>query len=305
MENVKKYSKLKAELLDRKERALLRSASSLQTKLLEVIFEDFISKLDIEDGYVKNTKANKDRINTLNRLFETFQNQDILKVMNGMVSDYKEIHNLNIGYYSEISAKKVEQVKSKVFDKLKVNLGIEGNKLKAGGFLDSFIKDPTLRDKVKQVTLRAITSETVTLKDYRESVKALIKGKDKIDGGLVRHFKTFATDTYSLFDRQSNQVFAEALNLRYAIYAGGLIETSRPFCEVRNDKVFTTDEIKLFGTSKDTYGGYEDKKEGYFQGKSKTEAYDPFTQCGGYNCRHTLNYISKPLALMLRPDLKK
>jgi hypothetical protein len=68
--------------------------------------------------------------------------------------------------------------------------------------------------------------------------------------------------------------------------------------------VFTSDEIKLFGTSKDKYGGYEDKKTGYFQGKSKTDVYDPFTQCGGYNCRHTLNYISFALAKRMRPDLE-
>lgn len=302
--DLKKYTKLKAELLDKKETALINSASSLQTRLLEIITDEYISKLDVEDGYVKNTKANKDRINALNKLFESFQNTDILNVLSGMVSDFKDIHQLNIGYYSTISAKKVEDVQSKVFDKLKVNLGIEGGKLKPDGFLESFVTDPTLRDKIKQITLRAITSETVTLKDYKESVKLLIKGNKNVDGGLVRHFKTFATDTYALFDRQSNQIFSQSLNLKYAIYAGGIIESTRPFCEIRNNKVFTTEEIAKFGTSKDKYGGYEDKKTGYFQGKSKTEVYDPFTQCGGYNCRHTLNYISKEVAFRLRPELK-
>lgn len=305
MENLKKYSKLKAELLSEKEKALLKVASGLQSKLLEIVFDDFISKLDVENGYVKNTKANKDRISALNKLFERFQNIEFAQSLTVMVSDFKDIHNLNIDYFSQINKKKVSQIQSKVFDKLKVNLGIEGKKLKSGGFLDSFIKDSKLRDKIKQTTLRAITSENVTLKDYRQSVKNLIKGKGKTDGGFERHFKTFATDTYTLFDRQTNLEFAEALNLKYAVYAGGLIETSRPFCEVRNNKVFTTDEIKLFGTSKDKYGGYSDKKDGMFQGKPVNEVYDPFTQCGGYNCRHTLNYISKALALQLRPDLKK
>jgi len=299
--DIGKYSKVKAELLDKKERLLIKSAGSLQSKLLEIVFNEYIDKLDVEGGYIKNTKANKDRINALNKLFEKFSANEMIPVLNGMVSDFRDIHNLNIGYYSSINSKRVEDVKNKVFEKLKVNLGITGKRLEKGGFLESFVNDPTLRDKIKQITLRAITSETVTLKQYKESVKKLIQGTDKVDGGLVRHFKTFATDTYTLFDRQSNQVFAKELNLKYAIYAGGLIETSRPFCEHRNNKVFTTDEIALFGTSKDKYGGYENKKEGQFQGKPP--AYDPFTQCGGYNCRHTLNYISKQLAIRMRPEL--
>jgi hypothetical protein len=302
MENLRRYTKVKAELLHKKEMALLKTASSLQQKLLNIVFDEFISKLDIENGYIKNTKANKDRIATLNRLFESFQRTDFAEVAKTMVSDFKEIHAVNVGYYSEIAAKKVKDVQAKVFDKIKGNLGIEGNKLSAGGFLDSFIKDPKLLNLLKQETLRAITSPNITMRQFREGVKKIIVGNDKVEGGFEKHFKTFATDSYALFDRATNFEFATTLGLRYAVYAGGLIETSRPFCKVRNNKVFTSDEIKKFGTSRDTYGGYEDKDSGLFQGKPTV--YDPFTQCGGYNCRHTFNYISEGLAKMMRPDLK-
>lgn len=303
MENLKRYTKLKAELLHKKEEILLKTAGALQRQLLNIIFEDFVSKLDTEGGLVKNTKANRDRIATLNRLFERFQRDEFSKVAQLMVSDFKDIHALNVDYFSAINKKKVDDIKSKVFDRLKVNMGLEGNKLVKGGFLDSFVKDPTLLNNLKQSTLRAITSDNITMKQYRESIRKIIVGNDKIDGGFERHFKTFATDTYALFDRTTNHEFAIGLGLRFAVYAGGLIETSRPFCEVRNNKVFTSDEIKLFGTSKDKYGGYTDKSKGEFQGKPK-DGYDPFNQCGGYNCRHTFNYISESLAKMMRPDLK-
>jgi hypothetical protein len=303
MENLKKYTKLKAELLHKKEQALLTSAGKLQVSLLEVIVAEFISKLDVENGYVKNTQANKKRIAALNRIFEKFNNGDFAKVASSMISDMKDIHNLNTDWFSQINAKKVKDIQGRVFDRLKGNFGIEGNKLVPGGFLDSFIKDPSLLNQVKQTTLRAITSDNITMRDYRESIKRIIVGDDKVQGGFERHFKTFATDTYALFDRTTNFEFATTLGLKYAVYAGGLIETSRPFCEIRNNKVFTSDEIRKFGTSKDTYGGYIDKKDGEFQGKPK-DVYDPFTMCGGYNCRHTLNYISEALAKKMRPDLK-
>lgn len=303
MENIKKYSKLKAELLHKKEMSLLKVASGLQRKLLDTIFEDFISKLDVENGYVKNTKANKQRILTLNKLFERFQNSDFAKAMGTMVNDLKDIQALNVSYFSEINKEKINGIKNKVFDRVKSNLGIEGNKLTHGGFLDSFIKDPVILNKVRQTTLKAVTSDNITMKDYRESIKRIVVGEKGVDGGFEKHFKTFATDTYTMFDRQTNTEFATALGMKYAIYAGGLIETSRPFCIERNNKVFTSEEIKKFGTSADKYGGYENKSEGYFRGKPKTDVYDPFIQCGGYNCRHTLNYITESLAKRLRPDI--
>jgi len=301
LDNLKKYSKLKAELLDRKEKVLLKSASTLERKLLDAIYNEFIIKMDTQDGMIKNTKANRDRIAALNRLFDAFQRNDFSLVIKDMIQDYKDIHFLNIEYYKTIAAKKVEKVEKRIEQRLKTTLGIEGNKLQPGGFLDSFIKDPNLLNKLRQVTFNAITSNNITLKDYRESVKTIIQGNEKLDGAFTRHFKTFATDTYAIYDRISNNQFAIDLGLKYAVYAGGLIETSRPFCEVRNNKVFSSDEIKKFGTSKDKYGGYTNKSKGEFQGKPLD--YDPFKDCGGYNCRHTLNYITEALAKRLRPEL--
>src|SRR5689334_15399287 len=180
MENLKRYTKVKAELLHKKETALLSSASALQTKLLNIIFDEFVSKLDVDGGIVKNTKANKDRINTLNRIFEQFQKGEFADVLKTMLSDFKDIHAINVNYFSEINKKKTEDIKGKVFDRLKSNLGIEGNKVTPGGFLDSFVRDPRLLNTLKQTTLRAITSNNITMKQYRESIRKIIIGTDKV-----------------------------------------------------------------------------------------------------------------------------
>src|SRR5690606_21753943 len=74
-------------------------------------------------------------------------------------------------------------------------------------------------------------------------------------------------------DRETNSNFATDLQLNHAIYQGGLIKTSRDFCEERNNKVFTRDEILKFGTSQDEFGGYTNKSAGEFQGKPKV--YNP------------------------------
>lgn len=76
---------------------------------------------------------------------------------------------------------------------------------------------------------------------------------------------------------------------QYAIYQGGLIQDSRQFCKERNNKVFTKAEIESW-------------KELEWEGKP--ENYDPFINVGGTGCRHTLDWISIELAVILRPDLK-
>ncbi len=94
---------------------------------------------------------------------------------------------------------------------------------------------------------------------------------------------------------------AKELGLQAYLYQGGLIKSSRLFCKKRDGKVFTDFEIARFGTVKDAYGGYTNKAEGVFSGK--TEPYDPVVDLGGYGCRHGLSAIPNVLALRMRADL--
>lgn len=86
------------------------------------------------------------------------------------------------------------------------------------------------------------------------------------------------------------------------MYVGGIIENTRPFCKERNRKVFLRSEIALFGTSEDKFGGYVDKSAGLFSGKPKT-GYDPFTQCGGYRCRHHWSWLANEYAVRIDKNL--
>lgn len=104
-------------------------------------------------------------------------------------------------------------------------------------------------------------------------------------------------------DREINTEIRQALKLNYAFYQGGTISTTRPFCKVRNNKVFSREEISKFSTSRDKYGGYENKSSGELQGKTKP--HNPFLDLGGYNCRHSYDWISDELAAIFRPELIK
>jgi hypothetical protein len=125
----------------------------------------------------------------------------------------------------------------------------------------------------------------------------------KKEGGLIRNlFDKNIPDPFVKLDRFIGGKYAVDLKLNYAIYQGGLIGTSRDFCIVRNNKVFSRDEILKFGTPHDEFGGYSNKALGEFDGK--TEPYNPFLDLGGYNCRHQLDFVSDELAFHLRPELR-
>jgi hypothetical protein len=81
-------------------------------------------------------------------------------------------------------------------------------------------------------------------------------------------------------------VYAERLGLKYAVYSGTLEEDSRPFCVARVNKVYSLGEIQSWRNLK-------------FQGKPKI-GYEPVYDCGGFNCRHHLSWISDEIAEKLK-----
>ncbi len=108
-------------------------------------------------------------------------------------------------------------------------------------------------------------------------------------------------DDLNRADRVLQGMAADRLGLKAYIYQGGLIKSSRPFCVVRNGKCFADFEVAAFGTKADKFGGYTNKADGLFSGKS--EPYEPLADAGGYNCRHGLHAVPNVVALRMRPDL--
>jgi len=108
-----------------------------------------------------------------------------------------------------------------------------------------------------------------------------------VSGRMSQYYRNFVYDTYSQVDRATGEVYAEKLGLQFAVYEGGIIKTTRKFCRERNGKVFHRTEIEKF-----------DPKV------AKPPNYNPFTDLGGYGCRHHLNWIPEALAYIMRPDAK-
>lgn len=208
---------------------------------------------------------------------------------------------LNVAYFQALDVAGYQHLRAPLTDFIAARLGIDsqGNAVR-GGFLDLLGSNTAASQQVIRYAYGA-QAGSAGITAYREGLKQLVLGGDKAAEGLVRTLYRESMDDFSRNDRQLQTVAATRLGLRAYLYQGGLIQGSRPFCKVRNGKVFLDSEIELFGTSKDKYPGYTNKKEGLFSGKS--EPYQPFTDLGGYSCRHTLNAIPNVVALRMRPGL--
>lgn len=284
---------LRRQFIRDREKILKKRVSAAENKLYDYIFAKMISEMEVTNGKITSNGKNIDLANALDKIFKEFNKNEYFKVFQHFAKDLNDLQGLNNTYFSIISEdqKKFNTAKREVNSIMKKRIGInaEGD-VKQGGYLDRLISDKTLSEKVKKAAYRSVTSGT-SLEDFRNKIKKLIVGTESVNGGLQKYFSTFAYDTYAQYDRANQRLFAVKLDLKAFIYAGGIIDSSRIFCIKKNDKVFTIEEAQKWKSDPDLI-----KVEG--------ETYDPLIDCGGPRCRHTPNFISRALAIRMRPDLE-
>lgn len=259
-----------------------------QVHLLRFIVEEFLEKFDFEEGKFLNNAKNKRLIAVIDEIYSKFNNSVGVENIKLMITGVQKIVNFNKNYFQMMVPKTVvAPLHAGVIENVNAWLGVttKGD-IKPNGYLDTLIKDPTIKNEIRNQVVTAV----VTQSGYNETKKQLgeyIQGKpDESTGAMQRYFRNFVYDTFSHVDRANGQMIAEGLKLQYAIYEGGVIKTTRPFCRSHNGKVFSRDEISEF-----------DPKT------AKPPGYNPFVDLGGYGCRHHLNWIPEALAKALRPDL--
>lgn len=211
---------------------------------------------------------------------------------------------LQLDYFAALGLTDYQRLRAPLTGFLTARLGLDsaGNLL-PGGYLSATMG--AVKDGLtKQVLTYAYSAQAsgVGLNAYRDGLNALVLGSGSGAAlGVVQQLYKSAADDFSQADRMLQKLSAKELGLRAALYQGGIIASTRLFCEVRNGRCFVDFEIARFGSKEDAYGGYTRKSEGLFAGK--TDPYDPWTDCGGHNCRHTWHFVPNVTALRMRPDL--
>ena len=288
-------AQLREDFVRERTKLLNRRVSASEQKLFDVIFKKVIEQFELDGGNIKASSANMDIANRLHSIWKEFQKGDYMKVIGMFAGDMTEIQSLNKIYFSilENDKAKIAKIGEGVDASINKRLGLnkEGKVIK-NGFLDKLIKDESFLKDIKKQTYKAVTGGE-SLKQFTKRMSTVITGNKSVNGGLVRHFNTFAYDTYAAVDRTAQKLWAGKLGLKAFIYAGGKIKTSRLFCIKNNGKVFTTDEAKDW---EDLIGEYD--------GPMWAEGtYEPLRDMGGHRCRHSPNFISNREAISRRPEL--
>lgn len=272
-----------AQVIDLRIAELEGEAMRLQGELY-TLTNDRALALDTVDGRIKPTAANLGRVATLDRAFNTFE-KSMRSLMErfagwllGVAAEVEEVYTLGGFKVGDV------QVLTRAIE---ARIGITGNTLTPGGYLDRLAKADSVKQQVKDFMLRGIAGK-MPLADLSKGLRGLVVGNPGVDGAMVRYLRQYAYDTFNEVRELQNKGIADRLKLRHFVYAGSLIKESRAFCRKRAGKVFTTDEVKTW------------KNDPTLIEPRTRDSYNPLVERGRYNCRHWIDYISEEMYLILK-----
>lgn len=239
-----------------------------------------------ESGRIVYTARNLQRVSGVYRLYERLQKQFRRSLLSSVLSWGRRIIGLNGDFFeSEAPAKTVRE---KAIEQTLLRWGYNVGKAEIlpGSYFEALFQTNGVAQRVANVMNRAI-SQGMSLAQFQKTFRTVFVGKPGA-GLLERHWKTNSFDLFQRIDRTANLIYADELELNWAIYSGTLETDSRPFCIARVNKVYSRDQIKAWSNLE-------------FQGKPKI-GYDPLVDCGGFNCRHHLSWISDGVANELKKN---
>lgn len=288
LENVvKRHIRLIEQRSDRINRILVTTESGLNAAVQDAIF----SRVDIKAGRVVNNQATRRALNSINAASKKYMQEAAPKIIKEVHAAVNDVLAMNQDYFAgNASAATIKQtadaIKIGVLDMLGIT---ERGALIDGGYLSTMFNNPAVGAKITRVAYgQAVTRAPVA--SLKQAITAAVKGNTNTGatGIFSEVFKDTLQDVVATTDRMVTDAYADRLGLEFAIYSGNIIATTRPFCRSRAGKVFHRSEIAKFDPP-----------------TAKPPGYNPFTMLGGYNCRHRLSWISKELAIRLRPDAEK
>ena len=289
IKTLKDFTKKRSELIDSLMSSMDGQVKDNQKKLLEKVLEKFVDKLEKdENGNVKNNDRNRNLLIQFDDIFKEYQKKEARDTVGLLLQSVGSIINFNQKYFSALDGQaRTLPIIPKVKDFMKVWLGIKGDIVEPNGYLDKLVSNDPAKIALKNQAMKIVIGQE-GFEDAKKQIKTLIDGNQNTMGALEKHHRNFAFDLYSQIDRATSDVIRNDLGFVFAIYEGGLIETSRIFCEEHDGNIYHISEIKDFNPT-----------------EAKPPNYNPITDLGGYGCRHHLNWISTAMAKAMGKDVDK
>ena len=270
---------------------LTKKVDKAQSDFLTALIADYMGQFSLdENGNLKPTVGNMRMAIRLDQFFDSFDKESLRAINTQYGLDMLKLTPLSERYYSALTGSDARDLVKSLTENVRFieeSIGIKDGKIIKGGYLDNITRMPEVRQQVKDY----VTSSVANKKGYSEylrGMKEIMVGTQERAGAFERYYRQFAYDTFNQTDAAINKHYADGLGLKWFIYTGSLIDTSRPFCRKRAGKVFNTDEANKWKCDPNLIGKPK--------GKKCDDSYNPLIERGRYNCRHTIRYISATLA---------
>jgi hypothetical protein len=242
----------------------------LQGVLYSKILSYISNKLKITDGGVEFSPINIGALLGMERTLNKELEKEVERLQKYLIKDIKDYLKQETLYFNKIDVKAVE-TSEKVIKRAEKHLSLK--------VLQETDLTPIFQDvKTKAISLISRQGDSVSLQELRMFLEKNVVEKDQVQ----KYWSRWTYDIYQQYERVASNEIRKDLDLQWAMYEGGEIETSRCFCLKRNGRLFHISEIQSWADIS-------------WAGKSEI-GYDPIVDLGGFNCRHKLRWVSNEFA---------
>lgn len=241
-------------------------------KIQRELYNDIIvvlSKLELEGGYIKQSNANRRILSEADdKIQEVFSSDYYRKSVSNFVASVPKVDLLNVKYFTSIEE---SFSPNRLFLK-----DLQKSTVKT---IEDFILKDGLQVQVIK-PLSQVLNQNINsggqFSGFMRQIKDFVLGDDKVEGRALSYTRTYLRDSLFTYSRTYQQSVTGDLGLEYYQYAGGLIDSSRPFCIERAGKFFHHKEVER-------WAGLD-----WAGKKSGTTESSIFLFAGGWNCGHQL-----------------
>lgn len=251
---------------------------SMQQRLYTALSEVVAGLAIDEGGRLLFTMRNITAADKVEVVMSTFQRRENVPFLRWLFQRLLRLFGLNSRYMQE-AGYQPQSVEDNIRALMMRRYGydVKTDRIIRGGYLSTLASSDNLTLQVLRRINDALAARQ-SLAEFRRVFRADFFNPQGL-GMVERHYRTFTNDLFAEFDRGVQAEYSEQLGLGFAIYApNSVMSRTREFCERRVGNIYDEEEIQK-------WNGQEWK--GKIPGKPVQ------LQCGGYNCRHHLHYLSK------------
>lgn len=251
---------------------------SMQQRLYAALSEVVAGLAIDEGGRLLFTMRNITAADKVEVVMSTFQRRENVPFLRWLFQRLLRLFGLNSRYMQE-AGYQPQSVEDSVRALMMRRYGydVKTDRIIRGGYLSTLASSDNLTLQVLRRINDALAARQ-SLAEFRRVFRADFFNPQGL-GMVERHYRTFTNDLFAEFDRGVQAEYSEQLGLGFAIYApNSVMSRTREFCERRVGNIYDEEEIQK-------WNGQEWK--GKIPGKPVQ------LQCGGYNCRHHLHYLSE------------